>query len=91
MNYGNLFVEREKDLSGAFMLIWFIYAESEYGIDDSKNWLKNNYQFITENIDRLTIGHTKNLINKKKYEFEQLSNEVPDLIDTIIKKWIILN
>ena len=77
------FVDRDKYMSGAFMLIWFIYAESEYGTDESKNWIEANYQFITENINALTIDRIKKLIEGKKYLFKELNNTVPDLLDTI--------
>ena len=78
------FMNSEKNIPD-LRLIWFIYAESEYGIEESKTWLENNYQFITENIDRLKTEHVKNLIEEKKYIFKELNNTVPDLMNTIIK------
>lgn len=79
------FVDVDKNFLDTFMVIWFIYGESEYGIEKSESWIENNYQFITENISRLTIDHISKLIETKKYLFKELNNTVPDLIDIIIK------
>lgn len=78
------FENSEKTTGEDVMLIWLKYAEEKYSCDASKMWIEKHYVFIASHFSQIGMTLMERLIEKFRYKFIVLDNQIPKLISTIV-------
>ena len=72
------------DSKHSLKLSWFKYAEKDYRCDASREWLSQNFDFMTNNLLDITVEHWSQLIREGDYRFDKLNNFSSDILNAVI-------
>lgn len=92
----HLLFAQHKNLWGAFekfdqanntlKLIWYKYAEKDFSCTDSREWISQHYNFITEHLFDIETEQWCLLIKTHQYNFNNLNNYSGDLLKVIAER-----
>lgn len=77
---------KNDDSQNHLKVIWYKYAEKEQSCEQSREWLSENYDFITENLIFVDEKQWFSLIERYPYKFKNLNELSGTIIEKVVER-----